>query len=100
MNETAALLADCPDSVTVTFNGVTTPALYILRTAAEDGLGDQLSVNFQREHLVIAEGELTGLKKKSAITFTRNGVTLARTVRDIRPKDDDPALLYVSMEKA
>jgi len=99
MNETASILADCPDSVTATFNGVVTPALYILRTAEQDG-GGQLGVNLQTEHLVIATGELPGLAKKSLITVTfADGNTESRQVREVRRKDDDPALCYVSMEK-
>jgi hypothetical protein len=99
MSELTALLADCPDSVTATFNGASTPAIYILRTVAEDG-GGELSVNVQREHLIIATDELPGLKKKSLLVVVRaDGESFARSVREVRPKDDDPALSYVSMEK-
>ena len=99
MSEITEMLSDCPDSVTATFNGVSTPAIYILRTVAEDG-GGSLSVNVQREHLVIATDALPGLKKKSFLAVTRaDGVSFSRSVREVRPKDDDPALSYVSMEK-
>lgn len=100
MSDVTEILADCPDSVTATFNGISTPAIYILRTLSEDG-GGELSVNVQREHLVIGTGELPGLRKKDLLVVTfADGVAESRLVREVRPKDDDPALSYVSMEKA
>lgn len=98
MNDVAQLLADCPDAIQVMWNGITTAGLYKVSASIEDG-GGRLGHAMLTEVLVIAEGELPGLKKDDAIAFIRNGETLNRKVILALPKEDDPALLHVQVRK-
>lgn len=102
MSETVLMLADCPDAVTVTHNGATTSALWLMRVQNQDGDGRMLT-QVGVEHLVIAAGSLPGLAKKSLIKFQENedygGAIHERRVTEIRPKDDDRALVRVMLEE-
>jgi len=97
----ADLIADCPDAVVVTFNGVTTPGLWLQRIQTEDASG-HLNVLATAEHLVIETNSLPGLARKSTLSFQENedygGATHTRRVTEIRPKDDDRILTRLFLE--
>lgn len=100
--ETVAILQDSPGSLLVVFGALQTYALPNVRTVTEDFNGN-LGVQVQREYLAIATDALPGLQRGSVLTVQRaddpGTMPESRRVLYQRPKDDDPGLWHVFVEK-
>lgn len=100
--ETVSILQDCQGSLRVVFGALETYALPNVRTVTED-MGGGLGVQVQRELLAIATGALPGLQRGSLLsirpTDEPDAIPESRRVLYQRPKDDDPGLWHVFVEK-
>ncbi len=100
--ETVGILQDSPGSLLVVFGALQTYALPNVRTVTEDG-GGNFQVQVQREYLAIATDALPGLKRGDSLQVQPSDDPSApfesRRVLYQRPKDDDPGLWYVFVEK-
>ena len=101
--ETVGILQDTPGSLLVAFGAYETYALPNVRTVTEDFNGP-LGVQVQRELLAIATGALPGLSRGSLLTIRPaddpTAIPESRKVLYQRPKDDDPGLWHIYVEKA
>lgn len=100
--ETVSLLRDTPGSLLVAFGALETYALPNVRTVTED-FGGHVGVQVQRELLAIATGALPGLQRGSLLEIQPADDPTTppetRMVLYIRPKDNDPGLEHVYVEK-
>lgn len=100
--ETVGILQDSPGSLLVVFGALQTYALPNVRTVTEDFNGN-LGVQVQREYLAIATDALPGLQRGSVLSIQPADDPSApvgtRRVLYQRPKDDDPGLWHIFVEK-
>lgn len=100
--EIVGILQDTPGSLQIVYGALQTYGLPNVRTVTEDFNGN-LGIQVQREYLAIATDALPGLKRGDLLMVQPaddpTAIPESRRVLYLRPKDDDPGLWHVFVEK-